>query len=120
AQAPCGGSPLTWGIAAKQSNDFNGTGNDFTLEGPPATNLTTTLTGACKLVFVGSPANAQVASGISTLPYDPTASPIQVAVQSGDGSVVTQSAAAVQLAVGTVPPGGTSTLGGTTQVNAVA
>jgi hypothetical protein len=119
AQAPCGGGPLTWGIAAKQSNDFNGTGNDFVLEGPPASNLTETLTGACKLVFLSSPADANATSGITTSAFDPSGSPIQVAVQSGSGSLVTSSSAPVQLAVGTVPPGGTSTLGGTTLVNAV-
>jgi len=119
AQAPCVAGDYDWGIAAKQSNDFKGTGNDFSLEPPPASNLTTTVTGTCKLVFTTGPADAQVGAGITNSALDSTGSPVQVAVETQDGAVVTASAAPVQLAIGTVPPGGTSTLDGTTLIDAV-
>jgi hypothetical protein len=47
ATVPCGPSTYTWGIAAKQSNDFNGTGNNFQLDPSSANNLNGTLTGSC-------------------------------------------------------------------------
>ena len=40
-------STYQWGIEAKQSNDFNGTGNDFQLDPNSANNLNGTLTGSC-------------------------------------------------------------------------
>ncbi len=119
AQAPCAAGDYDWGIAAKQSNDFKGTGNDFSLEPPPASSLTTTVTGTCKLAFTTGPADAQIGVGITDSALDSTGSPVQVAVETQDGVVVSESAAPVQLAIGTVPPGGTSTLDGTTLVNAV-
>jgi len=47
ATVPCGPSTYQWGIAAKQSNDFNGTGNHFQLDPNSANNLNGTLTGSC-------------------------------------------------------------------------
>jgi hypothetical protein len=47
ATVPCGPSSYTWGIAAKQSNDFNGTGNNFQLDPNSASSLNGTLTGSC-------------------------------------------------------------------------
>jgi len=57
ASVPCAAvTNAPWGVAAKQSNDFNGTGNDLNLVGPtPSTsvnartcaNLTCPATGAC-------------------------------------------------------------------------
>ena len=119
AQAPCGAGTDTWAIAAKQSNDFNGTGNDFALEPPPATQLDTAVTGACELRFVRQPAETQVGAGITDGAIQ-TGAPIQIAVQTQAGAVVTASSAPIALAIGTVPPGGTATLGGTTLVDAVA
>jgi uncharacterized protein DUF11 len=43
---PCGSGSYQWGIAAKQSNDFNGTGNDFQLDPRSAGNLSGTFTGS--------------------------------------------------------------------------
>ena len=119
AQAPCTPGTYDWRSAAKQSNDFSGVGNDFTLEAPPATSLSTAVTGTCKLAFVSQPADAQFGNAITHAPLDTSGSPVQVAVQTQDGALVTQSAAAVELAIDTVPLGGTSTLSGTTTVNAV-
>ena len=118
AQAPCTAGTYDWKTAAKQSNDFSGTGNDYLLESPPASSLTTVTTGTCRLVFTEGPADAQVQLGVTQSSLDPTGSPIQVSVQTQDGALVTQSTAAVALAIGTVPPGGTSTLDGTTTVPA--
>jgi len=47
ATVPCGPSKYQWGIAAKQSNDFNGTGNGFQLDPNSANNLNGALTGSC-------------------------------------------------------------------------
>ncbi|HEY2640457.1 MAG TPA: hypothetical protein VGI66_11330 [Streptosporangiaceae bacterium] len=47
ATVPCGSGSYKWGIAAKQSNNFNGSGNDFQLDPKSAGNLTGTFTGSC-------------------------------------------------------------------------
>ena len=44
ATPPCAEGAATWNVAAKQSNDFSGAGNDFTLVGSAPT---VTVTGAC-------------------------------------------------------------------------
>jgi hypothetical protein len=88
---PCAGGDYTWGISAKQSNSFNGPpGNDFTLQssGP---DLTTTVSGSCKLQFVTQPASAAVNAVITDTAYNPTVtggagSPKYVAVEAVDGS----------------------------------
>ena len=46
ATVPCGSGSYQWGIEAKQSNDFNGTGNDFQLDPNSAGNLSGTFTGS--------------------------------------------------------------------------
>src|SRR5213076_1817835 len=97
----------------------NGTGNDFTLEPPPATSLTTAVDGTCKLAFVTAPADAQTGSSITHSPLDTAGSHIQVGVETQDGVIVSTSTAPIQLSIGTVPPGGTSLLDGTTLVSAV-
>lgn len=43
---PCGSGSYQWGIEAKQSNNFNGTGNDFQLDPNSAGNLSGTFTGS--------------------------------------------------------------------------
>jgi hypothetical protein len=55
-------STYTWGIKAKQSNDFSGTGNDFTLDPNSAGNLSGMVTGC---TFVPCPPNACSASASS-------------------------------------------------------
>ncbi|MEX0990102.1 MAG: hypothetical protein WD206_07385 [Actinomycetota bacterium] len=44
AEAPCSSGPAAWATVVKQSNDFSGVGNDFTLVGGSPT---VTVTGAC-------------------------------------------------------------------------
>jgi hypothetical protein len=46
AAVPCGSGSYRWGIEAKQSNDFNGTGNDIQLDANSAGNLSGTFTGS--------------------------------------------------------------------------
>jgi hypothetical protein len=87
---PCSGSGFNWQIAAKQSNRFAGTGNDFLLIS--STGFTSNIAaGACHLAFVTQPANAQVNSVITDTAYNPTVtgdpgSPQYVAVGAFDGS----------------------------------
>src|SRR5439155_11173185 len=82
AQAPCATGTYTWSIAAKQSNDFHGTGNDFWLEPPPATDLAVDVTGRCHLDFIRQPADAQVDASITSAPLQ-IGSPVQVEVETG-------------------------------------
>src|SRR5215471_7073506 len=46
AAVPCGSGSYQWGIEAKQSNDFNGAGNDIQLDANSAGNLSGTFTGS--------------------------------------------------------------------------
>ena len=88
----------TWTITAKQSNNYNGPpGNDLTLVPPPQSSLTTTVTGACKLVFVRQPANAQVGRTITSVAYDPAAAPVKVEVHDGSDALVTTATGSVTL-----------------------
>jgi hypothetical protein len=86
-----------WTITAKQSNDFNGPpGNNFTLVAPSS--LTTPVTGACKLVFVRQPANAQVGKTITSVAYDPAAlATVKVEVHDGSDALVTTATGFVTL-----------------------
>ena len=47
ATVPCGSGSYQWGIAAKQSNNFNGSGNNFQLDPLSVSNLSGTATGSC-------------------------------------------------------------------------
>src|SRR3954469_4915112 len=74
ADVPCSGSShATWGVQAKQSNDFNGTGNDFTLVSKLALRQTTVL-GTCHLQFVNQrqPTDARAKQTITSSPFNPT------------------------------------------------
>jgi hypothetical protein len=46
ATVPCGSGSYRWGVAAKQSNNFNGSGNNFQLDPTSAGNLSGTFTGS--------------------------------------------------------------------------
>jgi hypothetical protein len=47
ATVSCGSGSYTWPIAAKQSNNFNGSGNNFQLDPKSTNNLSGTATGSC-------------------------------------------------------------------------
>lgn len=66
ATVPCGSSTYTWGIAAKQSNAFNGTGNDFQLDPASAGNLSGTVTGSGSCVSTPCPPSAPCTASASS------------------------------------------------------
>jgi hypothetical protein len=117
AALPCGGGSYQWGIEAKQSNDFNGTGNDFLLDPASAANLSGSVTGSCSLAFTsdGQPAGAAV-NAVITSGFPSPGGPLKVEVLDGSGHLVTSSTAAVTVAIGSNP--GAGSLSGTLTVNA--
>jgi hypothetical protein len=110
-QAPCAGGPFQWPTpATKQSNDFNGTGNDF--NAPTSfTGQTSVLSGAgCYLGFLNQPADTQVSTSTST--YTITDAPgstggaIKVGLFNGNGNPMGTcpvAAASCQVTINTVP-----------------
>ncbi|HZT53432.1 MAG TPA: hypothetical protein VE995_03545 [Gaiellaceae bacterium] len=105
-EAPCAGGPYTWPApAAKQSNDFNGTGNDFN---PPTSfaGQTSVLSGpGCYLGFLTQPAATQVGETI-TDQVASTGGPIEVGLFDGAGNPITTcpvAAASCQVSLATVP-----------------
>ena len=112
AQATCAPTApaYTFTAAVKQSNDFNGTGNDFTIKGAqPALDLV----GACSLTFRSQPAAAQRSTDITSEVYLPTGAPVTVAVRDGSGAAdVPWWTSTIQIALASNP--GSGTLSGTT------
>jgi hypothetical protein len=107
ATAPCSTGALAWSATAYP----------LTLD-VGASQLTTTVTGACALRFVAghSPADARVGQTITASAYDPSGPVVQVEVVDGGGSRVTSSTASITVALG--PHTGSGTLSGTTTVAA--
>lgn len=111
ARLPCApANPYVWVTAVKQSNDFNGTGNNFTIVTPqPALRAD----GRCSLAFTadGQPASAQRTTTITADAYTPASPrPVRVEVLDGGGAArVTWWTAPVALALGANPAGGTLT-----------
>ena len=115
----CSGGSYQWGIEAKQSNDFSGTGNDFQLDPASAGNLSGSVAGSCSLAFTsdGQPAGAAVNAAI-TSDFPSPGGPVKVEVLDGSGHLVTSSTAAVTVAIGSNPNPGSASLSGTLTVNA--
>jgi len=97
-------SGYQWGIEAKQSNDFNGTGNDFQLDPSSAGNLSGTLTGCA---FQPCPPNNQCSASASsgtTLGTVVTTSPLppgdSIVTGMGSGSA----GSSFNFSCGTKPP----------------
>ena len=113
----CSGGSYQWGIEAKQSNDFNGSGNDFQLDPASAGNLSGSVTGSCSLAFAsgGEPADTAV-NAVITSAVGSKGGPVKVEVLDGSGQLVTGSTAAVTVAIGSNP--GAGSLSGTLTVNA--
>ncbi len=109
ARVPCApANPYVWATAVKQSNDFNGTGNDFTIATPqPALRAD----GRCSLAFTadGQPASAQRNTTITADPYTPAGPrPVRVEVLDGSGAArVSWWTAPITVALGANPAGGT-------------
>lgn len=88
-QLPCSGGPYTWTVYAKQSNQFNGTGNDF------AETLTTGLTSnlkQCYLQFDTEPANTDQGDVVQNGGKDVT-----VGAYDGSGALMTGASGTVSL-----------------------
>lgn len=112
----CTGGAYQWGIGAKQSNDFNGSGNDFQLD-PSASNVSGSVAGSCSLAFAGNgePADTTVDAAITSAAGS-QGGPVKVDVLDGSGQVITSSTAAVTVAIGSNP--GSGSLAGKTTVSA--
>lgn len=116
----CGTSVTrTWSATAKQSNDYNGTGNDFNLQTSGSSLTTSVAGGACaaKLRFSAQPANVLAGQAISATAFDPSGAPLAVELVDAGGNRVTSATAPVSVALGTSPAG--AVLSGTKTVNAV-
>jgi hypothetical protein len=97
---PCAQGTSAWTVAAKTSGDFSG----YPLGPLVHSSLTTAVTGACALRFVGQPANARVGETITTTPSNvPPGGPVSVEVVDGKGNRVTTSSATVALSLGSSP-----------------
>jgi len=92
-----------------------GSGSIFDLTA--ASDLSTTISGDCTLVFLKQPADAAVGQPITNVDVDPTAGPVKVAFYDGNGDKVEGSSAPITIAIGSNPGGGT--LSGTTTQSAV-
>jgi hypothetical protein len=81
---PCPSGSYVWTISAKQSNDYNGTGNDLT--NPSASARSNVVSGACALRFVdgATPAGAGKNLQIRADAYDPDSLDL-VSVEAVDG-----------------------------------
>jgi hypothetical protein len=69
ATVPCGSGSYQWGIAAKQSNNFNGSGNDFQLDTQKSGSLSGTFTGSCTVAPPcppSAPCSASASSATTT------------------------------------------------------
>lgn len=82
---PCAGGN-TWGITAKQSNDFNGPpGNDFKLESPLVLNIS----GGCTLAWGTQPATTKINTTITGAPYNAAGSNVTVRAVDGANQTIT-------------------------------
>lgn len=106
AKASCTPGALAWTVAAKQSNQFNGTGNDLNRVGPAPS---TTVTGACgRLRFVTQPAGGVVGAALTGAPLG-SGPPVSVEVVDGSGNRLTGSTIPITIAKGTGSAGGALT-----------
>jgi hypothetical protein len=112
------GAPFA--ITAKQSNDYNGTGNDFFLDA--GADLAVAVTGACQLAFLAPPADAETGKVVTSVDWSPAGAPMSAEVRdagsSGRIGGSTPLGAPVVIAFGANP--GAATLGGTTSASPVA
>jgi hypothetical protein len=77
--APNACGTLQWSVAAKQSNDFNGTGNDFQLK--QSGGLTSLITAGCHLAWLHEPASADQSIPITDTAFTPTGNSVDVAIE---------------------------------------
>lgn len=121
ATLPCLAGDYASTVVAKQSNDFNGTGNDFTIVGP--SNLVFHVAGACSLTFAfpgAQPASAQKDEDITTAIYDPTGPPLKAALLDANDALASTVETTVDLGIGANPGGGTLTAASASTVGGIA
>jgi hypothetical protein len=107
---PAAGAPFT--IKVKQSNNFNGTGNDFTLQQP--SDLQVDVVGTCALRWVAQPSDAERGATITSAPFTPAGAPLTLNLVDGGGvDLATRATGNVTLAATNASVGAPS-LGGTT------
>ena len=68
---------------AKQSNDFNGSGNDYELK--QSSGLTSLITAGCHLEWIHEPASAKQSQTITDTAFSPTGHNVAVEVQGASG-----------------------------------
>jgi len=98
--APNACGTVQWSVAAKQSNDFNGTGNDFQLE--QSSGLTTLITSGCQLVWIDQPASADQSTPITDTPFTSSGANVHsvtVALEDSQSNVVSVNTGTATLAV---------------------
>jgi hypothetical protein len=110
-QVECGKNhtAYTWTTATKQSNDFNGTGNDLTGASPSSS-----FSGTCALVFSKQPKSAEkTPEKITSATYNPNGDPVTVTVLDGSGTqTVNWWSGTISLITGDDPTGGSAVLTG--------
>jgi hypothetical protein len=93
----CASGSYAWGIQAKQSNDFNGPpGNNFTLQ-TDGSNLLTSVSGTCRLVWGTQPTSAVVGHLITGTQGDQSGPQVSVRAVDGDGNTLTGATGTVTL-----------------------
>jgi hypothetical protein len=73
--------------AAKQSNDFNGSGNDYALT--KTGGLTSLITNGCHLAWIHQPASAKQSTTITDTPFTSSGNDVAVAVENASNAVMT-------------------------------
>jgi hypothetical protein len=92
---PCNTGSYTWGISAWQQGDFSG--STFTLQSGSSSNLSTSVSARCKLVWDTQPRSAVLNTQITGTDYNSAGAAVTVKALDGDNQPVTSSNASVQL-----------------------
>jgi hypothetical protein len=124
----CGaGTTYTWTPDVRQDNNFNGQGNELTLDtSPGASQLNTTVSPPCGFKFDpnGEPADAFVNTAITTIPYNSPSQggPVMVDALDALGNTMTSYKGPVSVSLNSPSYTNPSpaVLSGTTTVNAVS
>lgn len=125
--APCAPGTYQWGIQAKQSNNFSGTGNTFAIAKKTATAVkgnVTAGTGGCSVAFV--PANEPKSTVVSTTTikhpilsgFDSSGTPVEVGAYTPTGKLAATFSGMITVGLSRNPTG--ARLSGGTSVSAPA
>lgn len=98
--APNACGTVHWTAPAKQSNDFNGTGNDFLLQ--QSSGLTSLITNGCHLAWLNQPASANQSTTITDTPFTPGVPPahnVAVAVEDSSNTPINLNTGTATIAV---------------------